>query len=96
MTNGRIERAQVDAIISGGREEIDRLVVTGVLELRTTVDSIAQHCRYCDGAPLQTEDKRTWAMWGVGRWLVDRVLAVAVGALITCLITLAVTGQLGG
>ncbi len=97
MTNGRIDAAQVDVIISGGRKEIDRLVVTGMLELRATVQSIEQHCRFCDtdSSPPQ-DDRRTWAMWGIGRWLLDRVLAVAIASAITCIITLALTGQLGG
>lgn len=101
MSNGRVDDAQVEAIVSGEPEKLLRFLVENGLQLRAKVDSIAQHCRYCtDDAdagkaePAAEPDRHTWVMWGVGRWLLDRVLAVAIAAVLTCVITLALTGQL--
>jgi len=96
MTNRCIDEAQVEVIVSGGPEKLNRFLVRNALELRQRVDAIAQHCRYCsdddaqDGEDPKPGDRRTWAMWGVG---VALLRYVALPALAT-LLTLVLTGQL--
>lgn len=108
MSNGRIDEAQIKLMLTGMPEgpERDRAkyMLTALSQLTIKVASIAQHCRYCEDAdesPSGREPaadpeqaRQTWAMWGVARWLIDHVLAVAIAAGIGCLITLALTGQL--
>lgn len=72
-----------------------------ITTLTGRVASIAQHCRYCDDndeAPERDKesDRQHWLMWMVGSGLVNKVilpLAVGAGGV---LLTLAITGQLGG
>jgi len=103
MSAARSDETQIDVLLSGTPEKRARYVLESLAELKVQMASIVQHCRFCDahddghrdapaGDPEQA--RRTWAMWGVGRWLLDRVLAVAIAATITCLITLALTGPL--
>jgi len=107
MSNERIDEAHIKLMLTGlpeGSPERDRAeyTLTALTQLTAQVASITQHCRYCDdndgsekapaGDPEQA--RQTWAMWGVTRWLLDRVLAVAIAAILTCVITLALTGQL--
>ncbi len=39
MTNGKVDEAEVDVILSGGRREIDRFVVVAVMQMQKTLDS---------------------------------------------------------
>jgi hypothetical protein len=95
MSNGDIAKANVEALITGDPKELSRFLATGIIELHGKVTSIAQHCRYCgDDVPPEprpeSDDRRMWAMWGVGMTLL-RYLALPV---IATLLTLALTGQL--
>ena len=105
MSNGKIDGAEIELMLTGEPLERDRYVLTSLSELRRTMATIAQHCRYCsdesDGKDCgkdgkDEDDRRVWAMWGVGRLILCGLgIPLAVSAMST-VITLAITGKLGG
>jgi hypothetical protein len=100
MSNGKIDGVEIELMLTGEPSERDRYVLTTLAELRRTMATIAQHCRYCPDeaeAPKKPEDdRRVWAMWGVGRLVLCGIgIPLAVSAMST-VITLAITGKLGG
>lgn len=103
MTNGKVTDAEVDVIVSGGPEELNRFLVRSCLVHSKKLETIAQHCRYCDdngadkGADSEPEDdRRVWVMWGTGTVLVRNVLLPVLVCGLSTILTLAITGQLGG
>jgi hypothetical protein len=40
MSNGRITKAQIEAMLTGDRREIDRYLLTAVIEIRDAVEEI--------------------------------------------------------
>jgi len=42
MTDGRIDSASIEGILSGGREQIDRYLVTCAIETRNTLDDLPE------------------------------------------------------
>ena len=111
MSNGKIDDAQMQLLLQGLPEgperERWRYTLTTLTVLIPKVASIAQHCRFCldeadapkkpTEAPKKPEDdRRVWAMWGVGRLILCGLgIPLAVSAMST-VITLAITGKLGG
>ena len=49
MSNGKIDDAEVDAILSGGREKVDRFLIVSVLEIREAIEDVAHSRRYLYG-----------------------------------------------
>ena len=105
MTNGRIDDAQIDLMLAdlprdSAEWKRERYTLTATAEtrsdiatLRGQVASIRQHCRFCDDSTdtSESDDKRVWALWGVAK-----VVLAVLSPVAATIITLAVTGQLGG
>jgi hypothetical protein len=115
MSNGKIDDAEIDALLTGDQRKIDRYLVTGIRELKRGQDEtkaeVAAMRRVCEergrmcpsmqahiADPLEPipaagsamDDRRTWAMWGVGITLL-REIALPVLVVIA---TLVFTGKL--
>ena len=115
MSNGRIDEAEIDALLASDQRLIDKYLVTGMRELRkgqhelkSEVSGMRQVCEtrglMCPGVhdhgadpaqPVPTagppsEDRRTWAMWGVGTTLLREFVL----PIVLVLATLAITGKL--
>jgi hypothetical protein len=115
VSNGKIDDAEIDALLTGDQRAVDRFLVTGIRELKrgqaetkAEVGAMRRVCeqrgRMCPGMhahiadPVEpipaagppTDDRRTWAMWGVGTTLL-REIALPVLVVIA---TLVFTGKL--
>jgi hypothetical protein len=70
MSNGHIDAAELEAMLTGDRRAVDRYLVTAVQQLTTTVEGMAQTCetrgRTCPGV-VQAKATRSAA-----RTLVER------------------------
>ena len=89
MSNGQINAAELEAVLTGDRRAVDRYLVTGIQQLGASVEALRRTCdqrgKTCP-AVVQTRTVRALA----GR-IVDR-LAIPV---VVCLLTLGVTKLVG-
>ncbi len=90
MSNGRMKEHEIEAILSGDQESVNRFLVASVCEMRDMLREVL-------GAPGgscksgRRGDVRTWIMWTLGTKVGSALMSSSIGAAVALFVAWLVT-----